>query len=371
MIEIKDRLIRVICTGGDHRLGGVLWDEAIVMHLADQFKTRTGTDSDPMDDPEVLNDLFLQAERGKKTLTQREKAPFRVTHAGQQARVELEREKFEEVTKHLLDRTIELTHEMLADAKAKAYEKFDKVILVGGATRMPQVRNRIVAEFGMEPEIFDPDEAVAKGAALFGLKEALEDEVKEILAPAAGAVDGESGEIDLAAVSAQEVAEALDRIETQLGFTLTGPVRELVNTQIVNVLSKSLGVIAKNEDGREVVVYLLPRNGEVPMSQTTDFGTDVANQSAVEIKVMAGERDSPEPLDCKDIGIATLDLPTNLPARSPIRVTFDISRDGRLNVSAIDLTGGGSINVDFETEAVMSAEEVAERSTALRLMSVS
>jgi molecular chaperone DnaK (HSP70) len=371
MIEIKDRLIRVICTGGDHRLGGALWDEAIVMHLADQFKSQSGLDSDPMDDAEVLNDLFLQAERGKKTLTQRDKAPFRVTHAGQQARVELERPKFEELTKHLMDRTIELTHEMLADAKAKGYEKFDKIILVGGATRMPHVRDRLVAEFGMEPEIFDPDEAVAKGAALFGLKEALQDEVKELLVTTTPEAEGAGGQLDLTAVSEEQVSEALDRIESQLGFTLTGPVRELVNTQIVNVLSKSLGVIARNDEGRDVVVYLLPRNGEVPMSQTTDFGTDAPNQSGVEIKVMAGERDSPEPLDCKDVGIATLELPSNLPARSPIRVTFAISRDGRLNVSAVDLTGGSSINVDFETEAVMNAEEVAERSTALRLLNVS
>ena len=174
MIEIKDRLIRVICTGGDHRLGGVLWDEAIVMYLAEQFRTQTGEAADPLDDPEVLNDLFLQAERGKKTLTQRDKAPFRVTHAGQQARVELDRAKFEEITKHLLDRTIELTHEMLADARAKGYTQFDKIILVGGATRMPQVRNRLVAEFNIEPEIYDPDEAVAKGAALYALKESLQ-----------------------------------------------------------------------------------------------------------------------------------------------------------------------------------------------------
>ncbi|MBX6316105.1 MAG: Hsp70 family protein, partial [Isosphaeraceae bacterium] len=81
--------------------------------------------------------------------------------------------------------------------------------------------------------------------------------------------------------------------------------------------------------------------------------------------------DSPEPLDCKDIGTASLDLPPNLPARSPIRVTFAIDRDGRLHVTAMDLTGGGSIHVDFETEAVLSAEEVAERSTALRLLNVS
>ncbi|MDR3632919.1 MAG: Hsp70 family protein [Isosphaeraceae bacterium] len=371
MIEIKDRLIRVICTGGDHRLGGALWDEAIVMHLAEDFRTQTGEESDPMDDPEVLNDLFLQAERGKKTLTQREKAPFRVTHAGKQARVELERGQFETITKHLLDRTVELTHEMLADAKAKGSERFDKIILVGGATRMPQVRDRLVAEFGKEPEVYDPDEAVAKGAALYGLKESLQDEVKEILAPSVPEAEGEGGQLNLDAVSEQQVSEALDRLEQQLGFTLTGPVRELVNTRIVNVLSKSLGVVAKDDANKEVVVYLLPRNSEVPLEQSADFGTDVANQAGVDIRVMAGERASAEPSDCKDVGTATLNLPEHLPARSPVRVKFAISRDGRLLVTATDLTGGGSIDVEFETEAVMNAEEVAERSSALRLLNVS
>lgn len=371
MIEIKDRLIRVICTGGDHRLGGALWDEAVVLSLAEQFKEQTAEESDPLDDPEVLNDLFLQAERGKKTLSQREKAPFRVTHAGKQARVELDRPKFEELTRHLLDRTVELTREMLADAQAKGHGSFDKIILVGGATRMPQVAARIAAEFGKEPETYDPDEAVAKGAALFGLKESLQDEVKGILAPNVPGAAGEGGALDLDAVSESQVSEALDHLEKQLGFTLTGPVRELVNTRIVNVLSKSLGVVAKDEKDRDVVVYLLPRNGEVPMERSSDFGTDAANQSGVDIRVMAGERDSPEPSDCQDVGTATLNLPVGLPARSPIRVRFAISRDGRLSVTATDLTGGGSIDVDFETEAVMNAEEVEARSSALRLLTVS
>lgn len=371
MIEIKDRLIRVICTGGDHRLGGVLWDEAVVMYLAEQFREQTSEASDPLDDPEVLNDLFLQAERGKKTLTQREKAPFRVTHAGQQARVELDRSRFEEITRHLMDRTIELTHEMLADARAKGYTRFDKIILVGGATRMPQVHDRLVAEFNIEPELYDPDEAVAKGAALYALKESLVEQVQEILANQPAGDGSTSTPTDLSEASEQQVAEALDHLEKELGFTLTGPVRELVNTRIVNVLSKSLGVVARDDQGRDVVVYLLPRNSEVPLDRSTDFGTDADNQAAVDIRVMSGERDSTDPLDCQEVGVATLSLPERLPARSPIRVTFAINADGRLDVTAADLTGGGSIDVAFETEAVLNAEEVAERSTALRLINVS
>lgn len=107
------------------------------------------------------------------------------------------------------------------------------------------------------------------------------------------------------------------------------------------------------------------------MSKSSDFGTDAPNQEGVDIRVMSGERDSPEPSDCQDVGTATLNLPDGLPARSPIRVKFAISQDGRLSVTATDLTGGGSIDVDFETEAVMNAGEVAERSTALRLLTVS
>lgn len=147
--------------------------------------------------------------------------------------------------------------------------------------------------------------------------------------------------------------------------------RELVSMQIVKMLSKSLGVVARNEEGKDVVVFLLARNSEVPMEQTADFGTDQPNQEGVEIQVMADERDGPDPLDRKGVGTATLNLPRALSARSPVRVTFAISRDGRLEVSAVDLTGGGSIHVEFETEAVKRADEVAERSTALRLLSVS
>jgi molecular chaperone DnaK (HSP70) len=183
--------------------------------------------------------------------------------------------------------------------------------------------------------------------------------------------EGEGGQLNLEAVSEAQVTEALDQLERQLGFTLTGPVRELVSTRIVNVLSKSLGVVARDEKNQEVVVYILPRNSEVPLERSTDFGTDQPNQAGVDIRVMAGERDSPQPEDCKDVGTATLNLPPNLPARSPIRVKFAINREGRLFVTAQDLAGGGSIDVEFETEAVMGAEEVAERSTALRLLNVS
>ena len=372
LIEIKDRLIRVICTGGDHRLGGALWDEAIVLDLADAFKSETGLIDDPTDDPEVLNGMFLDAERAKKTLSLREKAPMRVAHAGQQVRVELTRERFEAITAHLLDRTLQLAGEMLMEAVHKGYEGFDKLILVGGATRMPQVRARLATEFGVEPESYDPDEAVAKGAALFGLREALQAEVQRLVDPGSFSNPDESAAaIEIDRLDEAELQRALDAIERSTGYTLTGPVRELVGTRIVNVLSKGLGVVARDDRGELQVVYLLPRNGEVPMERTSEFGTDVANQEAVEVRVVAGEGSSTDPADSQEVGVATLSLPPGLPARSPIRVTYAISRDGLLSVSATDLAGGGSIDVEFETESVMDPAQLADRSKALSMLHVS
>ena len=184
---------------------------------------------------------------------------------------------------------------MLADARAKGYTRFDKVILVGGATRMPQVRNRLVAEFNMEPEIYDPDEAVAKGAALYALKESLLDQVQDFLATKVAADGKPAKPVDMASVSEEEVTQALDHLEKQLGFTLTGPVRELVNTRIVNVLSQEPGRhrAQRAEPGRRL--YLLPRNSEVPLERMTDFGTDADNQSAVDIRVMSRRARQPRP----------------------------------------------------------------------------
>ena len=270
MIEIKDRLIRVICTGGDHRLGGVLWDEAIVMYLAEQFRSQTGEASDPLDDPEVLNDLFLQAERGKKTLTQRDKAPFRVTHAGQQARVELDRDQVRG------DHQAPARPDHRADARDARrrprqgiHPKFDKIILVGGATRMPQVRNRLVAEFDMEPEIYDPDEAVAKGAALYapqGVAARTRSRTSSRPGRRRRPRTGEAGRPGRRSPRSRWPRPSTTS-RSELGFTLTGPVRELVNTRIVNVLSKSLGVVARDDKSQDVVVYLLPRNSEVPLER--------------------------------------------------------------------------------------------------------
>jgi len=178
MIAIKQGAIEVIATGGNHYLGGRNWDEVIVSYLADQWKAATGSNDDPLDDAETLNDLFGRAEQAKRSLSTKEKTDVAVTHAGQREKVTLTREKFDELTRNLLEETIAHTQRMLEQAKAKGYSQFDRMLLVGGSTRMPQVMERLRKEFSVEPQIYDPDESVAKGAALFGQKLAIGEEIK-------------------------------------------------------------------------------------------------------------------------------------------------------------------------------------------------
>ena len=107
MINIKPGEIRVVCTGGDHNLGGKDWDDRVLMYLAEQYQSETGTPDNILEDAETLQELSLAAERAKKLLSAKEKAPVAVNYMGERVRVELTREKFDELTEDLLTRTID------------------------------------------------------------------------------------------------------------------------------------------------------------------------------------------------------------------------------------------------------------------------
>ena len=167
MIHIKPQEIRVVCTGGDHGLGGKDWDDRIIMYLADEFKNRTGVTGNIEDDPEAYNELALSAERAKKLLSIKEKAPVSINFMGERARVELTREKFDEITMDLLERTIGLTEDMFAEAEKKGYKKSDvsEILLVGGSSKMPQVERRVKEAFNLPIMMFDPRPCGCEGCS--------------------------------------------------------------------------------------------------------------------------------------------------------------------------------------------------------------
>jgi molecular chaperone DnaK (HSP70) len=365
IIEIKDGAFTVIATGGNHRLGGGDWDMIVLNYLADQWMEQTGSAEHPLSDPETAQDLTLRAERAKIALSAAGKTEVEVPVAfnGTRKGIKLSREKFDELTAPLLEQTIVLTHDMLNEAAKKGVTRFDQILLVGGSTRMPQVRERLKQEFGGEPRWEDPDEAVAKGAALYAQSLALGDAIKGVLDQ--WNATGKKG------TEEQKEKEAKEKVSANTGMSLPA-IEKLTGTTIKIVTSRSFGVVALDEREVERVTNIILVNATLPAEATQTFGTVQANQRSADIRVV--ENIVPETLaevaDSKEIGNAELSLPPNLPRQAPIQVTFRLDEQGLLHATGVDLTGRRTISVDIKTDRVMSEEQLEEamkRSRGLKI----
>ncbi|MEW5737003.1 MAG: Hsp70 family protein [Thermodesulfobacteriota bacterium] len=358
MIHIQPDAIEVICTGGDHNLGGKDWDDRIVGHLVEEFKGQTGIEDDILEDPDTCQELQISAERSKKILSQRDKTPISVTHGGERVKVELSRDKFEEITEDLLERTVVLTQEMLAEAKKKGYDRFDEIILVGGSARMPMVPKRIKQEFGSEPKLFSPEEAVAKGAAIFGWKLSINDGLIDRLSRKTGKKVEKIEEVQQ--MDQKHVEEAARELADETGYTLPAVKSSMV--RIRDVAAKSFGVLATNPDNEEVVVNCILRNTPVPVETTQEFYTAVENQKTVLIRIMEAETSEEHvpPSHAVEIGTAVLTLPPGLPEDTPVIITFSLNREGRLHITAVESAESRKVEVTIETLSVIAGDDLKE-----------
>ena len=341
MIEIKPGAIEVVVTGGDHELGGKDWDARIINYLADTFCAESGVTREQLNaDLETMASLQEMAESAKKVLTSRESTSQSVNFGGEKKRIELTRQKFEELTADLAQRTLQLTREMLADAEKKSRTAFDEFLLVGGSTRMPHIKGLVDREFNVNAKIFDPDEAVAKGAATVALTHALKKD------------DGAA-------------------------FGLSpGTAKKLKDEARVlrNVCSKSFGIVAtERATKKEVVFNLIVRNTTVPVTVTDMFGTVQAGQTDVCLRIMEDELDDKkvEIESCREIGTGVLEMPPDLPESAPIETTFKLTAEGRLEITAVDKTGGKRCDVTIETTDVIRGEQLEQAKERSRGMTVS
>ena len=369
MIEIKPESIKVIVTGGDHNLGGKDWDDALIRYFAEYYKEETGYSDDILSDSETLGTLQLAAEKAKQSLTNRPKTSVAITHDGQRVKLELTKEKFEELTNNLFERTITLTHDMLNEARLKGYTRFDEIILVGGSTRMPQVKERVDKEFNTDSKTFDQDECVAKGAAIYGFKMAINDElIKRIAEQTGQSIE----QVKLEDTKSETLERAQQQVADNMGLAL-GQVQK-AKTEISVVASKSFGIVTTDRVTRqEQVSNLIFRNDVVPTEISKQFGTLDDNQESVSIKIMECESsDATIDIDnAQQIGEATLLMPSGLVADSPIEITFKINQEGRLDIKAVELTNKRVVEITIETTGGISAQELAEakkRSTAISVI---
>lgn len=355
VMHVSPGKIEMVCSDGNHELGGKNWDDAVMQYLASEFCSETGFDGDF--DEYAQQDLRLKAEKAKQQLSTREKVPVMMDAAGLRARVEITRQTFDEITEALLNESIEKTDAAIALAAERGYT-IDEILLVGGSTRMPQVTKILTEKYGMEPKILEPDVAVAKGAAIYalGAYEVKVEQWKEMI---------ESGQADMTDTKTREEAEKYSEPAVVTTNEIPGLRGHRMDEVVTVVTSKSyaLQVVRNGEDKccNMIIKDVLMPGGS--LSVTRQFGTVDANQETAELVVFENDfHDEYFDVDTDFIlGNATLNLPGNLPAGAPIEVTFTLNKEGILEVTGRDLTTNREIHATMQATAgtIMSKEEVA------------
>ncbi len=295
----------VLATSGDTFLGGDDFDQRLMDFLIQEFMRQNGIDL--RRDQQALQRLKEAAERAKIELTAAPSTEINLPYITADASgpkhlsVPLTRARFEQMTADLIERTLLPLRQALEDARLTP-QQIHEVVLVGGMTRMPAIRETVRKFFGKEPHIgVNPDEVVAIGAAI------------------------------QAAVLAGEVKDIL-----------------LLDVTLPTLSIETLG---------DVATPIIPRNTTIPTRRTQVFSTATDNQTSVEIHILQGER--PMVADNKTLGRFILDGIPPAPRGVPqIEVTFDLDANGILKVSAVDKSTGRSQHITITASSGLTAEEI-------------
>ena len=302
--------IEVKATSGDNRLGGDDFDEAVIDWIVSEYKKSSGIDLS--NDLQAMSRLREAAEKAKielsGTSSTQVNLPFITMRDGQPEHLDmtLSRAKFDDLTADLIKRTMKPTRRSMKDAGVKAGD-IDKILLVGGSTRIPAVQDAIEKETGKPPfKGINPDEAVAIGAAL-----------------QAGIIVGDEGVTDVL---------LLDVTPLTLGIETLGG----------------------------VMTTMIERNTTIPTRRSETFSTAADNQPAVEVHVMQGEREFAK--DNITLGrFHLMGIPPSPRGIPQIEVTFDIDANGIVNVSAKDLGTGAEQSIRIESQTSLSEDEIKQK----------
>jgi len=296
-------VFEVKAVGGNTHLGGDDWDQKIIAYLADEFQKLHGVDVSK--DRTALQRLKEASEKAKRELTRKTHTDIRIPflQPNKDLQVTLSREQFEELTRHLLEKMIEPTKQAISDAKLRP-EQIDRVVLVGGSTRMPAVQQLARELLGKDPhKDIDPDKVVALGAT----------------------------------------------IQANI---LIGKIKDVV---LLDVTPLSLGI----ETEGKIFAKMIERNASIPTSCGQLFTTAKDNQTQVDIHVLQGER----LLSSDNISLGKFeltDIPLGRRGESQIEVTFHIDANGILQVNALDLHVENEKSIKISSSCRLTQEQIAK-----------
>ena len=308
ILDISGSSFTAVATDGERLLGGKDWDQVLIKMIKQKVCEENGIDeSDLEDDDDVKQALILDSETIKKRLSSAESTKGTLTVGGKKAIYTVTRAEFESATAPLMQTTIDIIDRVLA-SKEFAIKDIDDIILVGGSSRMPQVKNGIMAKYPQASvKVFDPDQSIAKGAAIFSKAHNWAGADEIVAAAAAGDVYvPKEGEII-----------------------------------VHNVLSKSFGIKAMYDDGKEMISNIIFRNETLPIISTKTYYPIDDGQTSIKVEIYENTASNNEHgkridlIDGYSVGEFEMDLPEGVTRSTPITVKFVATDEGIL-VSHVD-----------------------------------
>lgn len=317
IMDVKDGNFDVLATDGNRNLGGFDFDNRIAEYVFEQIEEQGITRDVRMDDL-LVAEIREKSEIAKKSLTTVTQTSIMLSIDGRHIRIKLTRDEFEKRTKDLLNTTRELVEYAMSNA-GKSWSDIDHLLLIGGSTRMPMVKEMISELSGKNPELnVNPDEAVALGAAIQAYVSSSE---------AAGSDDG-SG------------------VPVMIGG-------EMITLNVSDVTSQALGVIMLDDNGREQNFVVIPKNSKIPTKGDVAASTVVDQQSAINVRVTQGEDRDVKYVT--EIGSSIIPI-AKYPKGAPFTVSYAYDIDQTVYVELRDDTLGTVVG-KFEVDRLMNMDE--------------
>lgn len=346
VMNVKGSEITVICTGGDDQLGGKDWDEAFMDYIVQRYEEEYGEDLS--EDQETVAALYGDVEMWKTSLTAREKVNITVNGPAGRFREEFTRKQFEEITVDLLSRTKNLLDDVLRTAEKQGYplKKIDKILLVGGSSKMPQVAAMLERDYQVQASLQEPNVAVAKGAAIYAQNEA----AYQCFVEEEAAKQGKT--------TAELVNENFETGQLDKKYAISSSVRGN-GLKVVNVLSRTYGMSTLCGDDVERICNMLMINDKLPATIMKPFYTLNNNQSGLRIEIYES-RSTEEYIEIEDrkpLTVIEMDFVKPVPKDTPVHITFALDNSGMLHVMGEEQLFYSKLDTTFSLSNQMSSAE--------------